>query len=108
MTAERCPVCDRETCRREAVAGAPLSGNIFPYFEAHNDCENHRVDWRARAKKAEERMRVLEDFANYAVYKAWHVMQSPQLGPTPGLQMDLQGIVDRGEDALRIFNEVMP
>lgn len=63
MIAEHCPVCDRETCQREAMASSPLSGNIFPYFKAHNDCDSHRVDWRARALKSEDRISALRAWA---------------------------------------------
>lgn len=80
MTEERCPVCDREACHREAMAGAPLSGNIFPYFEAHNDCDNHRVDWRARALEAEKKIQELEGFAIIGMAEMNNVYGLGELG----------------------------
>lgn len=101
MTAERCPVCDRETCQLAARASeygrSPSLGMARLRDHAYDDCLAHRVDWRARALKAEETM---QEFIDYASALASHVMRSAQLEPTHSLRQDLQGIIDRGR-ALR-------
>lgn len=52
-------MCDRETCQREAMSRILRPGDIYPYFQAYNDCDSNKVDWRARALQAEERISAL-------------------------------------------------
>lgn len=54
MSTERCPVCDRDDCQACAHA---FGGRIVSTEIAHQqrqECRRNRVDWRARALKAEE------------------------------------------------------
>jgi len=48
--AERCPTCDREGCGYHERRDEPW---CLTKSRAHDDCDAHRVDWRARALAAE-------------------------------------------------------
>lgn len=66
MTAERCPVCDRGTCPRETLRlriDPVINRNIA--YAAEYDCEMHRVDWRARAMRAEDGLRMIMSYSEH-------------------------------------------
>ena len=46
---DKCPICDRDDCKRHQLCGCGPDD----WCKLQQECSEHAVDWRARALKAE-------------------------------------------------------